>query len=913
MGFFLTLILWVAVFALSQLLTPEPELENARPKTLDDFNFPTATEGRVIPLTWGTDLVKGPNVIWYGDLRVYPIKEKIRVSLFKKKSVTTGYRYHVGFQMGICHGPCVLKAIYVGDEKVWSGTQSTDGAININATDLSGTFYFHTGSKTQAVDSYLTGKQSPLPAYRGLCYGVWQGGYVGKSTSIKPWSFEIQRIPEGLAPAHSAVNTNDCNPMEIAYEIFTDTSWGYGYAASEIDTTDWTTQAATLKTEGNGMSLFLAHQKNATAIIKEIERQIDGHFRIDPATGKWKCVLVRDGYSTSGLKEATVANVKEIVEYSRGSWEGTVNVVRIAYKRRANEYAEGYAQAHDSANMQIQNRRVPAIYSYVGVRDDTLANKIAWRELRSQSYPLAKLRMKVDRTFWDSFVGEVILFTWTFKDFTVTDVPFRIIKVDWGNAENPEILIDAVQDVFSWKAASFADPDASSWTQPSQALIPFPAADQIAFESPHAFNRRDDDTSEGRVWVGGVSQGREEAGFEVRQRNASGTPTGDYYNAGDVSGFIWKGELEGNIDNNDTTIDVLTDMNISEIVTTTGNEVGEELYNLFMINDEIIACTDVSTITGGLRLTGCLRGFLDTAQASHTDADTVYFLTGGELTVTVFDTTYNIDLKLLPYDQVGNKVAESDAGITVLQVDNDNRAKKPYPPTFIDWNSSEYPATVDITSDVLVEFNRRDYRIQNEHSQHHTDASTINGDFPSNNNTKYRLYLYSGASVVHTGAWNAGAASLTMTFEKILRYLNGLPTTLKMGVHTKHTVSSVDYEADQDVIWSATVQSSSYDDDHWFGICTPSTACPNSWTAPDTGTYGFTIGTSISGDVEARINGGSWQQVIVSGNTTGNLTGVTASDTIEVRHLDSTSSDEVLLTIAAPSGTEDGFGILIFA
>lgn len=929
MAFWFTMILWAVTFTLSQILTPDPELEDAIPKTIDDFNFPTATEGRVVPLSWGTDRLKGPNVIWYGGLRTEKLEEKVKVSLFKTEKVTIGYRYFVGMQLAICHGPAILKAIWVGDEKIWEGTQSTDGPIELKlgapvkakgsgigsiiTYHPSGIFYFHTGSKTQARDTYLQQHQDPCPAYRGLCYGVWQGGFVGDSPSVKPWSFEIERIPTGLGGGKEKVNNADCNPMHMAYEIFTDTSWGYGYPASDIDTTDFQTQAATLYDEGNGISLFLTNQKNATAILQEIEKQIDGHFRIDPATGKWKCVLVRDGYSTAGLKIADVSNVTEVIEYTRGSWEGTLNIVRVAYKRRANDYAEGFAPAQDSANMQVQGRRVPGTFSYVGVRDDVLANKIAWREIRARSYPFAKVRMKVDRTFWDSFVGEVILFTWVFENFSVQDLPFRIIRVDLGDSETPEIMIDAVQDVFSWRVASFADSDPTSWELPVTNLIPFPATDQLGFESPYAFQRRDEDVSEGRIWTGGVSPGRAEAGYEVLQRNDAGTPTGNYFSAGTISGFIEPGTLDGGIDNDDVTIDVLTNLAFTKIVTATNTEVGEHLYNLFLIGDEMIACTGATEITGGLQLTGCLRGFCDTAQANHSDQDKVYFLgTGGELTTMVFDPTYNVDLKLLPYSSIGNKVAEDDAGITVLAIDLDTRARKPYPPTFIDWNSSQYPATIDITGDVTVDFNRRDYRILNEYSQHHTDAETIDPTFPANNDTKYRLYLYDGASIVYTGDWNAGAATLTMEFVKILRYLDGLPTTLKMGVHTKHTYSAVDYEADQDVVWSASVTASAYDNDFWLGVLSPSTAS-NIWTAPDTGTYAFTIDVSIAGDVEARINGGSWVQVIASGNTSGNLAGVTASDTIEVQHLDSASSDEVLLTIDSPSSSEDALGVIVFA
>jgi len=63
MGFWFMILLWAATFAVSQLLTPKPEVEDAKAATIDEFNFPTATEGRVIPLGWGTYKVEGPNVL----------------------------------------------------------------------------------------------------------------------------------------------------------------------------------------------------------------------------------------------------------------------------------------------------------------------------------------------------------------------------------------------------------------------------------------------------------------------------------------------------------------------------------------------------------------------------------------------------------------------------------------------------------------------------------------------------------------------------------------------------------------------------------------------------------------------------------------------------------------------------------
>lgn len=53
-------------------LTPKPP--SPRPASLTDFDIPTAEEGRPIPVVFGTAWVTGPNVLWYGDLGIAPIK-----------------------------------------------------------------------------------------------------------------------------------------------------------------------------------------------------------------------------------------------------------------------------------------------------------------------------------------------------------------------------------------------------------------------------------------------------------------------------------------------------------------------------------------------------------------------------------------------------------------------------------------------------------------------------------------------------------------------------------------------------------------------------------------------------------------------------------------------------------------------
>lgn len=71
---FWNIILFVVSSLVSILLAPKPQ--NAKAAGLDEFSAPTAEAGREIPVLFGTRLIKGANVVWYGDLEAVPIKKK---------------------------------------------------------------------------------------------------------------------------------------------------------------------------------------------------------------------------------------------------------------------------------------------------------------------------------------------------------------------------------------------------------------------------------------------------------------------------------------------------------------------------------------------------------------------------------------------------------------------------------------------------------------------------------------------------------------------------------------------------------------------------------------------------------------------------------------------------------------------
>jgi hypothetical protein len=74
MNFIFQLALLVISYYVSAALAPKPP--QPKPAALEDFDIPLAEEGRAIPVVFGTVVINSPSVMWYGDLRSTPIKEK---------------------------------------------------------------------------------------------------------------------------------------------------------------------------------------------------------------------------------------------------------------------------------------------------------------------------------------------------------------------------------------------------------------------------------------------------------------------------------------------------------------------------------------------------------------------------------------------------------------------------------------------------------------------------------------------------------------------------------------------------------------------------------------------------------------------------------------------------------------------
>lgn len=664
MAFFLTLLLYVGVFLLTELLRPKPEIEQAKPAGLGDFNFPTAEEGRAAQVIWGTVRLNGPNLGWYGDLQAKKIKEKVSSGLFNSKDVVVGFEYSLGIDFMMCRGnlnptPAItggtgLRRIWVDDVELRPASAGwvSSGTININDENffgkdvggIVGTLRFYGGTNNETQNAYMAGlpdiDATLLPNYKNQCHLVLERVYIGNQPSLRPWAFELRRIPNGLGLADSdaLVNGNDANPANVLYEIFTDPEWGLGL--TNVDETQLAAAGVILASENNGYSRILDRGLQAVELIAEVEQQVDGFMVQDPVSKEWQLRLIRETDYPSPLTDVPLFDESNTMslEFSRGAWADTTNQVKVQYTDRSNDYKSTFAVAQDMANKVIQNNDdVIATQNYPAVQEASLANELAWRDLRTLSYPLAKGKLKADRSNYLLRPGDLARITW--PPYDIEDFFVRINKVSLGTAEANEMIYDWTEDVFRAEVPSFADPTSSLWTPLDDDPVNVSAA--RVWELPLGYQEVSDSQQIGLLAVraNGTQTGydvyiKEDASLPIdtsRTGTTLDTQVSPFTPAALLDGAIEINEGSPNNFNNDTIlINTATDIDLVNETHVLADLDGDFPPNLALINDEIIFYESVTSLGGGAyQMNNCYRGMLDTAVARHEDNSIVWFFTYG--------------------------------------------------------------------------------------------------------------------------------------------------------------------------------------------------------------------------------------------------------------------------------------------
>lgn len=664
------------------------------------------------------------------------------------KSVVVGYRYYVGMHQVYTLSPSAspvtaVKKIKVGEGMAWEGNVTSNTQININKPDLFGgdkkeggvvgLVDIEFGGPAQAVNSYLSGTlmNGLVPAFRGVLGLVLRSPQVSAMNPyIKPWSIYASRINGGFYPAKAAIGES-MNPAHIVYEVLTGYEFGIGLASGDIDVASFTAAADTLYTEGLGLSLFWEGEQSAEDFINYVMQHVDGVLYHDPATGKLAIALARDNYVLGTLPILDSSNILRVDRFSQPLPGELTSEVQVKFEDQVTGNS-GSVSVQDIAVLEMQGgASVPVVRDYRGIPNDTLASKVALRELRTLSTPLARAEIVANRQAWDLRIGSVFRLQW--PPLGVLDMVMRVVALDYGTLTSGKITIEAVQDVFKAASTVIGVPPASGWTSPISA--PAACPQRLAMEAPYWVVARevlaDNDTllsgvaaTSGLVLATGDRPSGDAYDYHLYSRTGAAA-----YADRAAGAFSPTAILNAAIGRTDTVLSIRNGVDL--------DFVGDDTWA--HLDGELVKVVSVTPTTLTVK-----RGVLDTVPAPHVVDKVIHFADDFKaVDPTEWSSGQTINVKLLTRTGLGNLL---EASAPVDNVTMAQRFIRPYAPGKVLVNTVSYPTSV--TGDLTITWQHRDRTLQTAYLVEQSEVS-----IGPEAGTTYTVRIYnaqSGGSLIRT-------------------------------------------------------------------------------------------------------------------------------------------------------------------
>lgn len=702
------LALFFVSFIITALLAPKPNIENARADELNPESFPRATENAPIPLILGKVRMEAPNTIWYGGFRSVPIKERVRVSPFKKKTIVVGHQYYLTLHLALATGPqTVMTKIFMDDKEIWTGSTSPNSPTNVDISasslfgghkegggfSVSGATYYP-GSlllSEQPVNAHMESQLGVgnVPAYLGTAHIVLPDAYIGESAQLRKIAFMLENYSNSLGLPNNGKIGEDMNPAEAIYQIMTNSWRGMGIAPTEINIPMLTALGNRLYTEGNGVSVAVTAESSGRQVIQEILRQIDAIAYQDPETGEVIYELIRDDYDIDTIPHFDEDEIIAITNFSRSGWEEVVAQVKISFPQRDKE-SDAVAISQDMATVAMLGRLRSSTLSMPFCYDPETANRIASRERAQLSVPLFQMTIEMNRRGHGLRPGSVFSLSWA--QYRFSRIIMRVQSFDLGSLISGKIIINCIQDKFSLSDTVFASPGGSIWVPP--VAEPININDFDVIELPKVIsNILEYPPADGAVAVMPLAARPQSTSnaFDMICGQVTGVLDNvdpeyvDYLGSGVLVNSYSRDE--GFSTGNDTTVGMTVIVGGGAIFTAgnTTAQIRAMEQGLLYVNGEWMSYTSAMSLGGGQwKLDNIRRGLLGTMPLTHAAGTRVYeidsdFFPSGQIEDIVEGST--IFYKLI--DRVGRKSQNADSLVQRSKLLNQTIANRPLRPTYL--------------------------------------------------------------------------------------------------------------------------------------------------------------------------------------------------------------------------------------
>ena len=610
------------------------------------------------------------------------------------QTTTTGYWYGLGAHLALCHGPVdAITQIKVGERVAWSGRIEHNASLEINQPALFGgeereggvfgEVDVLMGAADQAPNAYLQQHLGQdIPAFRGIVSLVLKRVWVAAMNPyIKPWSIRATRIARAWYPDKAAIG-EDANPAHILLDALTNSEWGMGAPMSDLDLPRFVVAADVLHAEAFGLSLLWSREESIEDFLLAILKHIDGMLYVHPRTGLWTLTLVRDEYDSNTAPVFHSGNILRIEAFSRPAWGEITNQVTVVYRDGLSD-TDASVTVQDLAAVQLNSAVVATTIHYPGISQAGLANRVAMRELRQLSTPLARCTFIANRQAAELTMGSVLVLSW--PPYGITQLPMRVVRLSYGELTNGAVRVDCVEDVFHLPHSVFAAPPPTGWSEPTHPPLPCPyqtlfelpywwVVNEITGESDHLL--QEIDAQEGGLAACGARPSSDAFGYTVLARtpgsawtehgNAAFTPTARIETALPLSSAALRVSVSGGID-----LDAL------------------QPHTLAIVDDEWLLITAIDPTAHTLNVE---RGLLDTVPVAHLAGSRLWGVEGFACTLDAeYQAGETVCAQLLTRTPRGTLAQEK---APVMQCTLDQRFIRPYCPGNVRINGQHEPTVV---------------------------------------------------------------------------------------------------------------------------------------------------------------------------------------------------------------------------
>lgn len=692
MGFWISFFVSLAFMVVGELLRPKQKFDSSKPSSLGDFRFPTVDATRSIQAWWGTCRHTGPSVHWFGDLDSVAIRKKVKTGWFSSTKITQGYKYYLGVDMYYGFGPLDELIDFGFDDKsvfkTATNKEETEDYIffemdepTLLGTDepkngVSGQVRVYKGTFTQPANDYTTKQWGEVEGsgFRPLIRVVLEHCYLGNSDTPPPPYLIGRRTPNPLGLSDGKHNIDgDANAANMCYEIMTNVIFGMKVDANQIDRDSFIACGNTLADEGLGLSMLVDTPTKGKDLLADVLRHVDGVIYADPQTGLYTMALCRADYDVDTLDVFDSSNIDiKSVEFSRVSWEDTVNTTIVNYVDRERGFTNQPAPYQDLANVFVRQGRIDSEQiDFLGISNRENALKAAARANKTRSSPLCRLSFDTNREGYTLRPSKVIKVS--LPELKLPTLICRVVDVNYGTLDDPAVKVIVTEDIFTVNSLAYDVIPDSGWVPPGG--VPVPLAAQRLEEAPR-LGAGDD-----LRYV--LTLASRAGNFDLAYETWSYTEGTTYAPTGGTQDFTPSALLatalprDGDFVGDSITVSDGIDMRHVDPGPTGDRENGA---NLIIIGNEWLAWSTMSDNGDGTyTFAGLYRGVLDTLPEDHAVGDRVWFVSEGAGVVDAdgYPKDVTIHAKMLTKNPRGIlDIAEAtDASLTTAA-----RGLRPYPP-----------------------------------------------------------------------------------------------------------------------------------------------------------------------------------------------------------------------------------------